>query len=156
MMFAKTGALTLILAAIAVPTVATDQTPRSEAVSALKHAKVHTWRDLYRRNDVEGLDAFLSDDFVIIGANGSVQTKSAILEDMVANPWSMPEDFLYTVTGILFPTPDSAIVYGNGDSTRQRPDGETCSHNYTSSNGFRLENGTWRPVSSHVSDASCD
>lgn len=134
---------------------AQDIPDEAKAREMLEHAKVQTWRALYRDNDVDGLDAFLSSDFVIIDAGGSVQTKAEILQDMRDNPWDMPEDFLYTVTGILFPTEGSAIVYGHGDSTRMRDDGTSCQHNYTSSNVFRFDQGRWRPVSSHVSDASC-
>lgn len=135
---------------------ASDKPDRAEARAALAHAKVHLWRQLYRNNDVAGLKTFLSDDFVIIGANGSEQTKADILKEMEADPWTMPDDFLYTVTGIIFPTDDSAIVYGHGDSTRQSAEGWTCAHNYTSSNVFRLDGDRWRPVSSHVSDSSCE
>jgi len=123
---------------------------------ALQEAKVETLRSLYRNKDAEGLDSFLSDDFVIIGANGSVQTKLEILEDMRQNPWDMPEDFLYTVTGIVFPTQGSAIVYGHGDSSRTSTDGTVCQHNYTSSNVFRYTDQQWHPVSSHVSDSRCE
>lgn len=149
----------LIMGSVGVvgPAQAVDHQTETEAnKAALKQAKVHTWRRLYRDNDVRGLDAFLSDDFVIIGANGTIQTKAQILAEMKTDPWTMPDDFLYTVTGIVFPTPSSAIVYGHGDSTRQQADGSTCQHNYTSSNVFRLDTDAWRPVFSHVSDASCE
>ena len=66
-----------------------------DAKAALKQAKVHTWRRLYNDNDVKGLDAFLSDDFVIIGANGTPQTKAQILAEMKAHPWAMLDDFLH-------------------------------------------------------------
>lgn len=123
---------------------------------ALQEAKVETWRSLYRNNDADGLDSFLSDDFVIIGLNGSVQTKLEILNEMRKKPWDMPDDFLYTVTGIVFPTRGSAIVYGHGDSSRTDADGSVCHHNYTSSNVFRYTDQQWRPVSSHVSDSRCE
>jgi len=134
---------------------ASDPPSESEARADLRTAKVETWRALYRDNDVKGLEAFLADDFVIIGTDGTVMTKREVLQDLSDNPWDMPADFLYTVTGIVFPTPTSAIVYGHGDSTREI-DGQSCHHRYTSSNGFRYDGGRWRPVSSHVSDASCE
>ena len=127
----------------------------AEARSELEGLKVHTWRQLYRENDTDGLTDFLADDFVIIGADGDTTTKAEIILDLEANPWDMPEDFLYTVTGILFPTSESAIVYGYGESTRER-EGIACLHRYTSSNVFRNDDGRWRPVSSHVSDSSCE
>jgi len=127
----------------------------AEARSELEILKVQRWRQLYRENDTEGLTDFLADDFIIIGADGGMTTKAEIIMDLEANPWDMPEDFLYTVTGILFPTEKSAIVYGYGESTRKR-EGGACLHIYTSSNVFRYDEGRWRPVSSHVSDASCE
>ncbi|NNE57298.1 MAG: nuclear transport factor 2 family protein [Hellea sp.] len=131
-----------------------DPPSETEARAALQTAKVETWRALYRDNDVKGLEAFLADDFVMIQADGAVTTKLEILQDLSDNPWDMPEDFLYTVTGIVFPSSTSAIVFGHGDSSRI-VDGQNCHHRYTSSNGFRYEADKWRPVSSHVSDASC-
>lgn len=161
MPLSKSNFLTLILAGTSLVACHKADKPRTQAPSeteareALEYAKVETWRALYRENDVDGLEAFLTDDFVIIGAGGSVQTKAEILEDLADDPWNMPDDFLYTVTGIVFQTPTSAIVYGHGDSTRQRDDGTRFAHSYTSSNTFRFDEGRWRPVSSHVSDASC-
>ena len=127
----------------------------TQARAELETLKVETWRQIYRDNDVDALDRFLADDFVLIGPNGNTQTKQDALSDMRDNPWTMPEDFLYTVEGIVFYAPTSALIYGQGNSTRIGADGKTCHHNYTSSNTLRFEQGRWRPVSSHVSGTSC-
>lgn len=151
------ASLAFILGTVAMTSEATAGAPVDEdaARRQLEFAKVETWRRLYRENDVDGLDAFLADDFVLIGAGGRATAKAQVLADLRENPWVMPTDFLYTVTGIIFPTPNSAIVYGHGDSTRAR-EGGVCRHSYMSSNVFRFADGRWRPVSSHVSDASCE
>ncbi len=127
----------------------------TQARAALTHAKVETWRALYRDNNVDDLNAFLADDFTLIGPDGTTTSKSAVLADLRDNPWNMPEDFIYTVDDIIFMSQKSALVYGQGNSTRTAPDGTACHHTYTSSNAFRFEGGHWRPVSSHVSGGTC-
>ncbi len=147
--------LTSSLVAVVVGCAPETKFDEAEARAALTHAKVETWRALYRDNDVDGLNAFLADDFTLIGPDGTTTSKSAVLADLADNPWDMPEDFLYTVDDIIFMSSRSALVYGQGNSTRTASDGSACHHNYTSSNGFRFEDGRWRPVSSHVSGGTC-
>jgi len=127
----------------------------AKARAELEVLKVEIWRQIYRDNDADALDQFLADDFVLIGPSGDTQSKQDALTDMRENPWTMPGDFLYTVDDIVFHSPTSALIYGQGNSTRTDADGNTCRHTYTSSNTVRFEDGRWRPVSSHVSGASC-
>ncbi len=147
--------LALVLA-LGVPACTTSDFPSEKtAREALTIAKVETWREIYRANDADALDAFLANDFILISPDGTTQSKSDAVSDLRDNPWDMPEDFLYTVDGIIFPARDTAIVYGQGNSTRINSEGAPCHHSYTSSNGFKYINGQWRPVSSHPSGSSC-
>ncbi|WP_158586671.1 nuclear transport factor 2 family protein [Henriciella mobilis] len=128
---------------------------RAEDEAALRTLKTETWPAIYASNDAEALDAFLADDFVLI-AGGSVTPKAKEVDWMRNNPWDAPEDFRYDVEGVVFIGPDAAIVYGRGLSTRATENGAPCAHSYWSSNTIRRENDRWRPVSSHVSDVTCD
>lgn len=128
---------------------------RAEDREALTQAKVIKWRQLYFDQDAAGLDEFLLDDFVLIRSDGTTRTKAEEVSRLAANPWSGPEDFLFTVVGIIFLGDDAALVYGHGDSTRATSDGVPCAHRYWSSNTFSKVGDTWRPASSHVSGATC-
>jgi ketosteroid isomerase-like protein len=151
--------LALLVAASCAPDPAsTNPVPpadRQADEDALRHAKVVTWRQLYDESDAEGLHAFLADDFVLIGGANGFTPKVDEVEALRNDPWAGPPDFLYTIEDIVFLTADAAIVYGVGTSTRASADGSPCRHRYLSSNTFRKEEGAWRPVTSHVSDATC-
>ncbi len=123
--------------------------------AAIAKTKVETWRALYYNADVAGLDAFLRDDFVMVGPDGSVTPKAEELASLAESGWNGPEDFLYTVEDIIFVSDKAAIVYGHGNSTRTTPDGGVCHHTYWSSNTLVKESGDWRPVFSHVSGVRC-
>lgn len=129
---------------------------REAAEAEIRKAKLETWRSLYNLNDADGLDAFLADDFVLIGGESGFTPKAEEIEWLRKNSWEGPQDFVYTIEKIVFLNRDAAVVYGTGTSTRTLEDGEPCNHRYISSNTFRREGGEWRPVTSHVSDARCD
>lgn len=129
---------------------------READIKALTQAKVVTWRALYYNQDADGLDAFLNNGFVLIGSKGKVSTKSQEVEFLRLNPWNGPDDFLYTIEGIIFTGRDGAVLYGQGTSTREDENGKPCAHSYSSSNTFKRVNGEWRPSLSHVSGGSCE
>ncbi len=124
--------------------------------AAITHAKVETWRSLYRTQNAEGLDRFLKDGFILIGDDGSVTAKQEEVAWLAANAWGGPDDFVYTVEDIIFTSETTAIVYGHGDSTGEDEDGRPCRQTYWSSNTLVKEGGAWRPIFSHVSGARCD
>jgi hypothetical protein len=117
--------------------------------------KTQVWPDIYASNDADRLDAFLSDDFVLI-AGGSVSSKAEEVDWMRNNEWDAPEDFVYEVEDIVYITHDAAIIYGRGLSTRETENGTPCRHSYISSNTVRRTEEGWKPVSSHVSDVNCE
>lgn len=127
----------------------------AEDEAALRTLKTDTWPAIYASNDADALDAFLAEDFVLI-AGGSITPKAEEVDWMRKNTWEAPEDFVYEVSDVVFITPDAAIVYGRGLSTRETENGTPCRHSYWSSNTIRREGNDWRPVSSHVSDVSCE
>lgn len=70
-------------------------------------------------------------------------------------PDTRQSDFLFTIEEIVFGADNTAIVYGQGNSTRETADGQPCHHNYWSSNTFILQDGVWKPIFSHVSGVTC-
>jgi len=149
---ALAGLLVALGACTSVPSVTQADLEQEEAV--LRALKSDTWPGLYAANDADGLAAFLADDFVLIG--GGVRTRTDEVNWMRENSWDGPADFVFEVDDVIFLTPDSALVYGRGLSTRMAEDGTPCRHSYMSSNTLRRTDDGWHPVSSHVSDATCD
>src|SRR5688572_19229314 len=73
--------LFLIVACGCAPTSQPAGTPgRAADLDAIRMAKVETWRQLYRNQDSAGLNDFLLDDFIVIGADGSLTTKAEEVE----------------------------------------------------------------------------
>lgn len=129
---------------------------RADDEAQLTHLKTQTWPAIYRELDAAALDAFLDDRFVMLGARGEVTTKAEELSWMRnAEISGQPEDFLFTVNDIVFAGHDTAIVFGEGTSTRTTADGRPCAHSYYSSNTFVRDEARWRPVFSHVSGTQC-
>ena len=149
----------LILAILATSLLAgcADRAPsEAEVIEEIQQLKVNDWPEIYATKDGERLDEFLANDFVLI-AGGAVSPKN----DEVAwlkNPgdWQQPADFSYEVEDVILIADDAAIVFGQGRSTRTNEAGLPCAHTYWSSNTLRRVNGTWKPVTSHVSDAKCE
>jgi ketosteroid isomerase-like protein len=129
--------------------------PNAADVAAVTRAKVETWRQLYRDQDAEGLRRFLTDDFVVIDAEGKISTKDAEVAWLAGHKWSGPADFLYVVDRITFPAPDVAVVIGHGSGTGTGEGNVTCIDTYRSSNVFRKIDGAWRPALSHISGSRC-
>lgn len=117
--------------------------------------KTEVWPEIYASNDADRLEGFLADDFVLI-AGGSFSTKAEEVDWMRNNEWEAPADFVYQVEDIRYITEDAAIIYGRGLSTRETEDGAPCRHSYISSNTVRRTEAGWKPVSSHVSDVTCE
>lgn len=117
---------------------------------ALREAKTITWPDLYRRQDVAGLAAFLTDTFVMIGADGQTSTRSEEIAWLRAHPWQ-PNDFQYAIDFVECPAPNIALIVGRGRSVRVDDKGRPVAHQYASSNVLVLDQGRWRAAMSHVS-----
>ncbi|WP_273241039.1 DUF4440 domain-containing protein [Hyphomonas atlantica corrig.] len=143
----------LILLGACTDTSAAPAPDLAQEEAVLRALKSDTWPGIYAANDADALAAFLADDFVLIG--GGVRTKADEVDWMREHSWSAPEDFRFEVDDVIFLTPDSALVYGRGLSTRETEDGTPCQHSYTSSNTLRRTADGWHAVSSHVSDATC-
>ena len=145
--------LTLMLSGSLAAASAND---RSDDIADLTEKKVYVWPRIYADRDADGLDRFLADDFRMLEPSGSVRSKAQEIEWLRETPPDEAQsDFLFTITEILFPNQDLAIVYGHGDSTRETDDGRPCHHNYWSSNTFIRQDGVWKPVFSHVSGVTC-
>lgn len=129
--------------------------PTDEAIAELSVLKKEVWPDIYAAKDAEALNEFLSDDFVLIGGGQVTPKAEELVWLMNPGDWSAPEDFSYKIVDIIMITPDAAMVYGKGSSTRTNELGEPCSHSYWSSNTLRRVDGVWHPVASHVSDVQC-
>jgi hypothetical protein len=122
---------------------------------ALTKAKLETWPRLYRENDHEGLAAFLSDGFVALQPDGSVETKEQAVAWVRDNKWTnAQQNFRYEITAIRFYGLNTANVYGVGSMDGSGPSGR-CRLRYTSANIFVREGGRWRPSFSHTSKPAC-
>ncbi len=129
----------------------------AEDIADLTEKKVYVWPRIYSERDADALDVFLADSFKMLEPGGSVRTKAQEIRWLLDTPPdSEQSDFIFTIEEILFPSADLAIVYGHGDSTRETSDGRPCHHNYWSSNTFIRQDGTWKPVFSHVSGVTCE
>ena len=155
---------TLFAAAIAVLFVASSPAAADSAdrdrqhdIEILTEKKVIVWRRLYAERDADGLDEFLADGFRVLEPDGSVRTREQEVQWLRETP---PDDevsdFLFTIEEIVFSADNGiAVVYGHGDSTRTNDEGRPCHHNYWSSNTFILQDGTWKPIFSHISGITC-
>jgi len=152
----RTGLLLLLIAAGGCTTAPeAPQLHYTSDIELLKVAKVQTWRQLYRDQDAKGLENFLLDGFVVIGADGHLSTKAEEVAWLAKNSWSGAEDFEYVVEGIVFEGQDVAMVYGHGRGTRMKDGLPECIETYRSSNLFRRSEGRWRPAFSHLSGVEC-
>ena len=142
-------ALLLGVAAMASPAWATS-CGMQEAV--LREAKLTAWPGFYQRQDAKGLAAFLTEDFRSIGADGTVTLRAKELAWVAANPRT-PSDFVYRIASVTCPTRDTAMIIGQGRSTRVQR-GVRVAHRYTSSNLFVRQDGRWRAAMSHISGES--
>ncbi|MBT8472297.1 MAG: nuclear transport factor 2 family protein [Marinicaulis sp.] len=129
---------------------------RNADIAELTEKKVKVWRRLYAERDADGLDEFLADGFKILEPNGNVRLRADEIEWLRNAPRDeRPNNFIFTITDIIFSDDDVAIVFGHGDSTRENDAGEPCHHKYWSSNTFIQQDGEWKPIFSHVSGAAC-
>jgi len=126
--------------------------------ATLSRIKLEDWPGYYKNQDADGLAAFLHPDFVFITDDGSRSTYQDEVDWVRENPWggSANDDFVYHIEDIQFTSHDTAIIYGEGTSTRTTNDGQPCAHSYWSSNTLRRVEGRWRPTFSHVSGVKCD
>ena len=103
---------------------------REDDIAVLTEKKVYVWPRLYAERDADGLDELLADSFKMLEPGGTTRTKAQEIQWLRETPPDEEQsDFLFTITEILFPGEDMAIVYGNGDSTRETDDGRPCQHN---------------------------
>ena len=144
--------LTLLIAALLM----TGEPDRSADIAALTDAKLNLWPNFYRKNDADGLAAFLTDDFVAFSDDGSVETKQSAVDFARQGEWTVGDhNFRYEIKRIDFYAADVANVYGIG-----RYDGATergpCRMAYTSTNIFVRHDGRWKPKFSHTSASQCE
>ncbi len=138
----------MLLATIATPDIAIAGSCGAHE-SELRSIKLERWPGFYRDQDVTGLSNFLDDSFMVIDSSGTATPKADELLWLAANPWS-PSDFVYQITSISCPTPEMAVIVGEGRSTR--PDGaRRISNRYISSNVLVRSETGWRAVLSHIS-----
>ncbi len=144
--------LLFLVAGVPVQAAAPDH---SADMAALREAKLKAWPDFYRRNDADGLAAFLADGFVALSDDGSLETKEQAVAWVRANKWANADnDFRYDISDIVFCGADTANVYGVGSFNGKDPTG-ACRMQYTSANIFVRQGARWRPAFSHTSRAAC-
>lgn len=121
----------------------------------LTRMKEQDWNGFYRRRDADGLNVFLHPDFVLLNSDGSTEGRADAVAYVRENEWpGAANRFQYKVTRVQLLSPDTANVFGAGTFDGSDAKGK-CRMRYTSSNIFKRDGGTWRPIFSHTSDAAC-
>ena len=131
---------------------------RNADEAALSEIKTTDWPNFYRQQDVEGLDAYLDENFVLITPDGSHSLKQDELRGVAAEPWN-PTNFEYTIIRFDWFSEDLVQVTGRGTSLRADENGEPCQHSYVSTNLVQRAQHTdlgWQALASHVSGLTCD
>lgn len=127
---------------------------RASDEAELRRMKLELWPGFYRRQDADGLAAFLSDDFVAQQPDGVLERKADAVAWVRANPWTNAQrDFRYRIDAVAFYSDDLANIYGVGSFADADCAGGRRA--YSSANLFRREAGGWRALFSHTSATAC-
>ncbi len=112
------------------------------------------WLDAYEQHDVKAMDAIVADDFTITFPDGSMQTKSQILDSIKAprNPASLSSKF-YTEEVKARVYGDTVILIGRVVSEYLR-DGKTVKDQSRYTDTYVKRNGRWQVVGSHLSNVA--
>lgn len=112
------------------------------------------WLDAYEQRDVKAMDAIVADDFVITFPDGSMQTKSQIIDSLkMASKSARPSPKFHTEEVQARAYGDTVILMGRVVTEYQR-DGQTMSkeqQRYTDT--YVKREGRWQVVASHLSNA---
>ena len=129
---------------------ATPQDNSAQAVQKLERA----WLDAYEQRDAKAMDAIVADDFVITFPDGSMQTKSQIIDSLkMAGKSGRPSPKFYTEEVQALAYGDTVILRGRVVTEYQR-EGQTMSkeqQRYTDT--YIKRDGHWQVVASHLSNA---
>jgi uncharacterized protein (TIGR02246 family) len=147
MKFKRNSLIVLIL--IASCSYATPQDSAAQAVQKLERA----WLDAYEQRDPKAMDAIVADDFVITFPDGSMQTKSQIIDSLkMAGKSGRPSPKFHTEEVQARAYGDTVILRGRVVTEYQR-DGQTMSkeqQRYTDT--YIKHDGRWQVVASHLSN----
>ena len=148
MRLTKTWLTVLIL--IASCGYATAQDSAVQSVQKLERA----WLDAYEQRDVKAMDEIVADDFVITFPDGSMQTKSQIINSLrMAGKSARPSPKFHTEEVQARAYGETVILRGRVVTEYQR-DGQTMSkeqQRYTDT--YVKREGRWQVVASHLSNA---
>ena len=129
---------------------ATAQDSAVQSVQKLERA----WLDAYEQRDVKAMDAIVADDFVITFPDGSIQTKSQIIDSLkMAGKSARTSPKFHTEEVQARAYGDTVILRGLVVTEYQR-DGQTMSkeqQRYTDT--YIKREGRWQVVASHLSNA---
>ena len=129
---------------------ATAQDSAVQSVQKLERA----WLDAYEQRDVKAMDEIVADDFVITFPDGSMQTKSQIINSLkMAGKSARPSPKFHTEEVQARAYGETVILRGRVVTEYQR-DGQTMSkeqQRYTDT--YVKREGRWQVVASHLSNA---
>jgi uncharacterized protein (TIGR02246 family) len=110
------------------------------------------WLDAYEQRDVKAMEAIVADDFTITFADGSVQTKTQVVNSIKSprNPNS-PSFKFYTEDVQARVYGDTVILIGRVITEYQR-DGKTVKEQNRYTDTYVKRNGRWQVVASHLSN----
>jgi uncharacterized protein (TIGR02246 family) len=111
------------------------------------------WLDAYEQRDAKAMDTIVADDFVITFPDGSMQTKSQILDSIKVppNPAS-PSLKFYTEDVRARVYGDTVILIGRV-ATEYLRDGKTVKEQSRYTDTYIKRQGRWQVVASHLSNA---
>jgi ketosteroid isomerase-like protein len=128
------------------------ESSRAADIETLRQIKLEQWPGYYREQDWQGLQDFLTEDFVLVAPDGSAENREQTVEWVRDNPWGNADaNFEYTIRRIDFYSDDVANIHGTG-----RFDGEDCRMAYESANILVRKNGEWKAAFSQTSAPRCD
>ena len=111
------------------------------------------WLDAYEQHDAKAMDTIVADDFVITFPDGSMQTKSQILDSIRAprNP-ANPSLKFYTEDVKARVYGDTVVLIGRVITEYLR-DGKTVKDQSRYTDTYIKRQGRWQVVASHLSNA---
>jgi ketosteroid isomerase-like protein len=111
------------------------------------------WLDAYEQHDARAMNTIVADDFVITFPDGSMQTKSQVVDSIKAPPNpANPSPKFYTEDVRARVYGDTVILTGRVVTEYLR-NGKTVKEQYRYTDTYIKRQGRWQVVASHLSSA---
>jgi ketosteroid isomerase-like protein len=121
---------------------------RGEPIEGELNAVCHAWDRAMVRNDADEIGSYMADDWIIVGSEGRVGTKSAFLD--LVRSGRLSHDVMESHDLNVRVYGDTAVVTGWGVSGGQY-EGQPFREAERTSCVFVKQDGRWRCVLTHLS-----